>query len=134
MSGVRPARVTTDVRLIAPAAALERLAHSQSAPAASVARARALLAVAEGSSYTEPVHLVGGRWVTRLHDGWRVFAVRLRERAEAPSAERDAPTRTITPRWPHSSNSRQAPPQDHGPQYRGGGRSAPNPHTSADFT
>ena len=39
--------------------ALEQLAHSQSAPAASVARARAFLAVSDGSSYTEAARLVG---------------------------------------------------------------------------
>jgi len=54
--------------------ALERLARSQSAPAASVARARALLAVSEGSSYTEAAELVGravgdsvAQWVTRFN-------------------------------------------------------------------
>ena len=39
--------------------ALEQLARSQSAPALSVARARALLAVSDGSSYTEAAQLVG---------------------------------------------------------------------------
>ncbi len=50
--------------------ALSRLSRSQSAPAAQVARARALLAVAEGQSYTAAARLVGrhagdtvGRWV-----------------------------------------------------------------------
>ena len=38
---------------------LSRLSRSQSAPAAQVARARALLAVAEGQSYTAAAHLVG---------------------------------------------------------------------------
>ena len=54
--------------------ALERLARSQSAPAASVARARALLAVSNGSSYTEAARLVGravgdsiAEWVTRFN-------------------------------------------------------------------
>jgi transposase len=49
---------------------LSRLGRSQSAPAAQVARARALLAVAEGQSYTTAAALVGrstgdtvGRWV-----------------------------------------------------------------------
>jgi transposase len=49
---------------------LSRLSRSQSAPAAQVARARALLAVAEGQSYTAAAHLVGrevgdtiARWV-----------------------------------------------------------------------
>jgi len=49
---------------------LSRLSHSQSAPAAQVARARALLAVAEGQSYTAAARLVGrevgdtvARWV-----------------------------------------------------------------------
>src|SRR5438132_12947727 len=39
--------------------ALEQLARSHSAPALSVARARALLAVSDGSSYTEAAQLVG---------------------------------------------------------------------------
>src|SRR3954453_12144687 len=50
--------------------ALARLSRSQSAPAAQVARARALLAVAEGQSYTITAQLVGrqtgdtvARWV-----------------------------------------------------------------------
>ena len=54
--------------------ALERLARSQSAPAASVARARALLAVSAGSSYTDAAQHVGRRvgdsvaqWVTRFN-------------------------------------------------------------------
>ncbi len=54
--------------------ALERLARSQSAPAASVARARALLAVSVGSSYTAAAQLVGravgdsiAQWVTRFN-------------------------------------------------------------------
>ena len=41
--------------------ALSRLSRSQSAPAAQVARARALLAVAEGQSYTTAAQLVGRR-------------------------------------------------------------------------
>src|SRR3989442_245329 len=51
--------------------ALEQLARSHSAPALSVARARALLAVSEGFSYTEAAQLVGravgdsiAQWVT----------------------------------------------------------------------
>src|SRR5918995_4277048 len=51
-------------------AALSRLGRSRSAPAAQVARARALLAVAEGQSYTAAAQLVGrevgdtvARWV-----------------------------------------------------------------------
>ena len=54
--------------------ALERLARSQSAPAASVARARAFLAVSDGNSYTEAARLVGravgdsiAEWVTRFN-------------------------------------------------------------------
>src|SRR3954451_10665833 len=50
---------------------LSRLSQSQIAPAAQVARARALLAVVEGQSYTAAAHLVGrevgdtvARWVT----------------------------------------------------------------------
>jgi transposase len=53
---------------------LEQLARSQSAPASAVARARALLAVSDGSSYTEAAHLVGralgdsvATWVTRFN-------------------------------------------------------------------
>jgi transposase len=41
--------------------ALSRLSRSRSAPAAQVARARALLAVAEGQSYTTAARLVGRR-------------------------------------------------------------------------
>jgi transposase len=40
---------------------LSRLSRSSSAPAAQVARARALLAVAEGRGYTAAAHLVGRR-------------------------------------------------------------------------
>jgi transposase len=53
---------------------LERLSRSRSAPAAHVARARALLAVAAGESYTAAAHLVGRQhgdtvraWVSRFH-------------------------------------------------------------------
>ena len=53
---------------------LEQLARSQSAPALSVARARALLAVSDGSSYTDAAHLVGrelgdsvATWVARFN-------------------------------------------------------------------
>jgi transposase len=42
-------------------AALSRLSRSRSAPAAQVARARALLAVAEGQSYTTAARLAGRR-------------------------------------------------------------------------
>src|SRR3954462_3073902 len=38
---------------------LIRLSRSQSAPAAEVDRARALLAIADGASYTAAAHLVG---------------------------------------------------------------------------
>lgn len=55
--------------------ALGRLARSQSAPAASVARARAILAVSAGSSYTEVAQLVGravgdsiAQWVARFNE------------------------------------------------------------------
>ena len=54
--------------------ALEQLARSQSAPALSVARARALLAVSEGCSYTEAAQLAGravgdsiAQWVARFN-------------------------------------------------------------------
>jgi transposase len=54
--------------------ALEQLARSQSAPALSVARARALLAVSDGCSYTEAARLAGRSvgdsiavWVTRFN-------------------------------------------------------------------
>src|SRR5438874_13415020 len=54
--------------------ALEQLARSHSAPALSVARARALLAVSDGSSYTQAAQLVGravgdsiAQWVTRFN-------------------------------------------------------------------
>ena len=54
--------------------ALEQLARSQSAPALSVARACALLAVSDGSSYTEAARLAGrsvgdsiAKWVTRFN-------------------------------------------------------------------
>jgi Homeodomain-like domain len=55
-------------------AALSRLSRSRSAPAAQVARARALLAVADGQSYTATAQLVGrrtgdtvARWVAGLN-------------------------------------------------------------------
>jgi transposase len=54
--------------------ALEQLARSHSAPALSVARARALLAVSDGGSYTEAAELVGralgdsvAAWLTRFN-------------------------------------------------------------------
>ena len=54
--------------------ALDRLSRSQSAPAAQVARARALLAVAERQSYTRAARLVGrhtgdtvARWVASFN-------------------------------------------------------------------
>ena len=54
--------------------ALEQLARSHSAPALSVSRARALLAVSDGCSYTEAAHLVGRSvgdsiavWVARFN-------------------------------------------------------------------
>jgi transposase len=57
-------------------ALLSRLSRSQSAPAAQVARARALLAVAEGQSYTAAARLVGrevgdtvARWVAGFNRG-----------------------------------------------------------------
>jgi len=70
--------------------ALERLARSQSAPAASVARARALLAVSDGSSYTDAARLVGravgdsiAQWVARFNqDG--LAAVEPRHGGGAP--------------------------------------------------
>src|SRR2546430_13422006 len=53
---------------------LEQLARSQSAPALSVARARALLSVSKGSSYTQAAQLVGralgdsvAAWVARFN-------------------------------------------------------------------
>src|SRR5229473_4653558 len=54
--------------------ALEQLARSHSAPALSVARARALLAVSDGCSYTEAAQVVGrsvgdsiAQWVARFN-------------------------------------------------------------------
>src|SRR5215212_7358823 len=54
--------------------ALTRLSRSLSAPAAQVERARALLAIAEGASYTVAAHQVGRRhtetisaWVSRFN-------------------------------------------------------------------
>src|SRR5215217_3895978 len=54
--------------------ALTRLSRSPSAPAAQVERARALLAIADGASYTAAAHQVGRRhnetisaWVSRFH-------------------------------------------------------------------
>src|SRR4029434_10687561 len=53
---------------------LTRLSRSPSAPAAQVERARALLAIAEGASYTAAAHQVGRRhtetisaWVSRFN-------------------------------------------------------------------
>ena len=53
---------------------LTRLSRSQTAPAAAVDRARALLAIAEGASYTAAAHLVGrghnetiSAWVSRFN-------------------------------------------------------------------
>ena len=54
--------------------ALTRLSRSPSAPAAPVERARALLAIAEGASYTAAAHQIGRRhnetisaWVRRFN-------------------------------------------------------------------
>ena len=63
---------------------LSRLTRSRSAPAAQVARARALLAVAEGQSYTAAAQLVGrdvgdtvARWVAGFNrDGLAAVAPR----------------------------------------------------------
>src|SRR5215218_4403595 len=57
--------------------ALMRLSRSPSAPAAQVERARALLAIADGASYTAAAHQIGRQhtetlsaWVSRFnHDG-----------------------------------------------------------------
>jgi transposase len=61
--------LTTDERM-----ELTRLSRSQSVPAAQVARARALLAIADGASYTAVAHLVGrghnetiSAWVSRFN-------------------------------------------------------------------
>ena len=94
---------------------LSRLSRSQSAPAAQVARARALLAVADGQSYTMAADLVGratgdavARWVAAFNrDGpieaeqRRILAevARVPERARdgtatwSPTMLRDAPRR-----------------------------------------
>src|SRR3954451_277134 len=65
---LRPLRDTERVSLV-------RLSRSASAPAAQIARARALLAVAEGLSYTAAAHLVGrhtgdtvARWIAGFND------------------------------------------------------------------
>lgn len=65
---LRPLRDTERVSLV-------RLSRSASAPAAQVARARALLAVAEGLSYTAAAQLVGrhpgdtvARWIAGFND------------------------------------------------------------------
>src|SRR3954451_10684751 len=50
---------------------LSRLSRSQIAPAAQVARARALLAVAGGQSYTAAAQLVGRMSATPLRAGWQ---------------------------------------------------------------
>ena len=96
-------------------ASLSRLSRSQSAPAAQVARARALLAVAEGQSYTMAAELVGratedtiARWVAGFNrDGLAAVVPRhggghrvrygeaaqrriLAEVARAPERARDA--------------------------------------------
>ena len=63
--------------------ALSRLRRSPSAPAAQVARARALLAVADGQSYTAAAQLAGrevgdtvARWVAGFNrDGLAVIQV-----------------------------------------------------------
>ena len=65
-----PLRTLSDAEM----AALSRLSRSRSAPAAQVAHARALLAVADGQSYTTAARLVGrrtgdtvARWVARFN-------------------------------------------------------------------
>src|ERR671912_1556203 len=62
-------RLTADERIV-----LSRLSRSPSAPAAQVERARALLAIADGASYTAAAHQVGRRhtetisaWVRRFN-------------------------------------------------------------------
>jgi hypothetical protein len=73
---LRPLQDTERVSLV-------RLSRSASASAAQVARARALLAVAEGLSYTVAAHLVGGM-VQKCH--FRVTPEIVRAlRANAPS-------------------------------------------------
>src|SRR5215213_10417773 len=77
--GVRMSRRQTDpLRTLddAERAALSRLSRSRSAPAAQVARARALLAVSEGQGYTTAAQLVGrrtgdtvARWVAGFNRG-----------------------------------------------------------------
>jgi transposase len=65
---LRPLQDTERVSLV-------RLSRSANAPAAQVARARALLAVAEGQSYTAAAHLVGrhtgdtvARWIAGFNN------------------------------------------------------------------
>jgi transposase len=80
---------------------LSRLSRSQSAPAAQVARARALLAVAEGQSYTAAALLVGrqvgdtvARWVAGFNrDG--LAAVVARHGGGHPIRYREAEQRRI---------------------------------------
>src|SRR3954452_2134742 len=73
---LRPLRDTERVSLV-------RLSRSASAPAAQVARARALLAVAKGRSYTATAHLVGrrtgdtvARWVAGFNNAGLAAVVR----------------------------------------------------------
>jgi transposase-like protein len=97
---------------------LTRLSRSQSAPAAEVDRARALLTIADGASYTAAAHLVGRRhnetisaWISRFNrDG--LAAVRPPMAADRGSAM--AP-RSSSASWPsgralHTASRTALPP------------------------
>src|SRR4051794_17169087 len=81
---------------------LSRLSRSQSAPTAQVARARALLAVAEGQSYTAAAQLVGrevgdtvARWVAGFNrDG---LAALVPHHGGGQDLDRPIQARALTP-------------------------------------
>jgi transposase len=92
-----PLRLLSDAERLS----LSRLSRSQSAPAAQVARARALLAVADGQSYTMAADLVGratgdtvARWVAAFNrDG--LIAVKPRHGGGHPVRYGEAEQRRI---------------------------------------
>ena len=92
-----PLRLLSDAERLS----LSRLSRSQSAPAAQVARARALLAVADGQSHTMAADLVGratgdtvARWVAAF-DGDGLIAAKPRHGGGHPARSGEAERRRI---------------------------------------
>ena len=91
---------------------LVRLSRSASAPAAQVARARALLAVAEGLSYTAAAQLVGrhtgdtvARWVAGFNHAGRPQSCRAMVAASRSATVRSS-SAASSPRLPGRRSAR----------------------------